>query len=106
MISMIYLMKCFTSMGFAYVMYSVFLSKRKSFIFNRIFLMSAIIGLSIAPFIHLSIPIPLIEESASSRIELTTFWPSIVILYFEGSDIFLIVSGDTKFALRTPSGVT
>lgn len=64
-------MKCFTSMGFAYVMYSVFLSKRKSFIFNRIFLMSAIIGLSIAPFIHLSIPIPLIEESYTAQ--LTTY---------------------------------
>jgi len=55
-------------MGLSYVLYKVFLSRRKSFLFNRMFLLAAILGLSIAPFVSNTLTTPGFINTSSPQI--------------------------------------
>ena len=54
----IYLIKCAIAMGISWLIYQAFLVHQKSFRLNRIYLLTAIIGSTLAPFIMLPVAIP------------------------------------------------
>ncbi len=68
MITLAYFIKCLISMGICYGLYQLFLSRRKSFIFNRLFILLSIIGCTVAPFINLYISNPTLIESTPVQI--------------------------------------
>ena len=47
---LLYLIKCFVSMGMAWSIYKLLLADKKSFLFNRFFLLISLIGITLIPF--------------------------------------------------------
>lgn len=106
--TLIYFVKCFTSMGICWGIYKVALADKKSFLFNRGFLLCSIVGLSITPFITLPsfasralVPmLPPLEgvipsndhlSAQSSNIGIPVIEPSETLILFDWSWIFYCI---------------
>ena len=67
--TLLYFIKCFVSMGIAWSIYKLALANKKSFLFNRGFLLFSIIGLAIVPFLSLPTSVAPVVEPMVPQIE-------------------------------------